>query len=99
MKTIVPMRRPNSSLHNYNNDSGHVTEFEIPLAVTVSVLSWIVLAIYFGVIVLGVFGVVYVTGFGIGKYKHSRPPSLVQSCVPVRELQPRQNEDQLRKAA
>lgn len=99
MKTIVPMRRPNSSLHNYNNNSGSIREFEFPLVATVSVLTWIVLAMYFGVIVLGVFGVVYVTGIGIGSYKHSRPPSLVQSCVPERELQPREDREQFRKAA
>ncbi|HSD47466.1 MAG TPA: hypothetical protein VLB87_12640 [Pyrinomonadaceae bacterium] len=99
MKTIVPMRRPNSSLHDFNDNSGSVREFQFPLVATVSVLSWIVLAIYFGVIVLGVFGVVYVTGIGIGSYKHARPPSLVTSCVPERELQPREVEEQFRKAA
>ena len=99
MKTIVPMRRPNSSLHNYNNNSGSIREFQFPLVAAVSVLSWIVLAIYFGVDVLGVFAVVYVSGISIGSYKHSRPPSSVESCVPVRELKPRENQDQFRRAA
>ncbi len=100
MKTVVPMRRPNSTLHNYNNgNSSFIREFEFPIGVTVSVLSWMVLALYFGVIVLGVFAVVSLTGIGIGSFQHFKQPSTVLSCVPASELQSSENADEIRKAA
>lgn len=99
MKTVVPMRRPNSTLHNYNSNTSFIREFEFPIGVTVSVLSWMVLAIYFGVIVLGVFAVVSLTGAGIGSFRHFKQPSTVLSCVPASEVQHSENEEQIRKAA
>lgn len=99
MQTVVPMRRPNATLHKYNNNSGFVREFEFPIGVTVSVLSWIVLAVYFGVIILGVFAVVSIGGIGIGSIKHSKQTSLVQSVVPKSELQFSEQHEQIRKAA
>jgi len=100
MKTVVPMRSQNSTLRNYNsNNSGLISEFEFPIGVGVSLLSWIVLAIYFGVIVLGVFAVVWVTGIGIGSFKNSRQASLAQAWVPATELQLTEDQEQIRKAA
>ena len=99
MKTVVPMRRPNSSPHKYNNHSGLIREFEFPIGVAASVLSWIILAMYFGVIILGVFAVVSLTGIGIGSFRHSRPTSLVQSVVPTSEFQFSEEQEQIRKAA
>jgi hypothetical protein len=93
------MRRPNSTLHKSKNNVGFIREFEFPVGVTLSVLSWIVLAIYFGVIFLGVFAVVLITGIGIGSFKHSRQPSLVRSCVPASEFRLTETQDWVRKAA
>jgi apolipoprotein N-acyltransferase len=99
MKTVVPMRRPNSTLHKNQNNVSFLKEFEFPFGVTLSVLSWIVFSIYFGVIILGVFAVVLITGIGIGSFKHSRQPSLVQSCVPASEFQLTETQDRVSKAA
>jgi hypothetical protein len=99
MQTVVPMRRPNATLQNYNNKTSFIREFELPIGVTVSVLSWMVLADYYGAIVLGMFAVVSLTGYGIGKIKHYKQPSLVLSCVPASEAQHSENEEQIRKAA
>lgn len=94
MSNVVPMRRPNEPLHNYEHDR----EIQIPLAAIVSVLSWIVLAIYFGVIVLGVFAVVWVIGIGIGSFEHYKQPSPMLSCVSMSESQ-RPEIQQIRRAA
>ena len=100
MKTVVPMRRPKSSPQlNYNNNSGFIRELELPIGVTLSVLAWIVFAIYFGVIILAVFGVVALTGIGIGSFMHSRQTSLVESVVPQTEFKFRETREHIRKAA
>lgn len=99
MNTLVPMRRPNPSLHKYNNNSGFIREYEFLFGVTLSLLAWIVFAIYFGVIVLGVFAVVSLTGIGIGSFKHHRQSSLVLSCVPSIESQIHTDRESIRKAA
>lgn len=98
MKTVVPMSRPNTTLHNYNHNS-FITEFEFPIGVTISVLSWMVLAVYFGVIVLAMFAVVSLTGYAIGSFLHQRQSSTILSCVPLSEVQHSENEGQFRKAA
>ena len=100
MKTVVPMRRPNATLQNYNNNNtSFISEFELPIGVTVSVLSWMVLADYYGAVVLGVFAVVALTGYSIGKIKHYKQPSIVLSCVPASEVRHAENDEQTRKAA
>jgi len=98
MNNVVPMRRPNEPLHNDEHD-GSVREIQFPLAAIVSVLSWIVLAMYFGVIVLGLFAVVWVIGIGIGSFKHYKQPSPMLSCVSMSESQRPEIEQQIRKAA
>ena len=98
MKNVVPMRRPNPSLHDYDHRVSN-REFEVPLAAIVSVLSWIVLAMYFGVIVLGVFAVVSVTGIGIGSFQHYKQPSPMLSFVPLRESRVPEIQEQIRRAA
>lgn len=98
MKNVVPMRRPNLSPHNYQHGVS-ISEFEVPLVGIVSVLSWIVLAMYFGVIVLGVFAVVSVTGIGIGSFKHYKQPSPMLSCVPASESRIPEIQQQIRRAA
>jgi hypothetical protein len=92
------MRRPNSMLHNYNNTS-FIREFEFPIGVTVSVLAWMVLASYYGVIVLGMFAVVLLTGAVIGSIQHYKQTSTVLSCVPASEVESSEEEGQIRKAA
>ena len=99
MKTVVPMRRPNSTLHKYNNTTSFISDFEFPIGVTLTLLAWIVFAIYFGVIILGVSTAVLITGIAIGTFKYSRQPSLVESCVPANEFQLTETVDQIRKAA
>jgi hypothetical protein len=99
MNKVTPMRRPKSSPLKYESNAGFIREFEFPIGVTLSVLSWMVLAVYFGAIVLAVFAVVSITGIGIGSFKHSRPESLVLSCVSTNELPLVEEQDQFRKAA
>jgi hypothetical protein len=98
MKNVVPMRRPNPSLHNYQHRYS-INELEVPLVGIVSVFSWIVLAMYFGVIILGVFAVVSVAGIGIGSFKHYKQPSPMLSCVPSRESRIPEIQQQIRRAA
>lgn len=99
MNKVTPMRRPKSLPLKYESNTGFIREFEFPIGVTVSVLSWMVLAVYFGVIVLAVFAAVSITGISVGSFKHSRQESLVQSCVPKSESPVAENQDQFRKAA
>ena len=98
MNNVVPMRRPQPPLHNYEHRDS-IGELQVPLAAIVSVLSWIVLAMYFGVIVLGVFAVVSVIGIGIGSFQHYKQPSPMLSCVSTSESQMPEIEQQIRRAA
>lgn len=99
MKKVVPMRAPSSSPLKYNNNLGFIREFEFPFGVLLSVLAWMVLALYFGVIILGVFGVVSLTGIGVGAIRHSMQPSPVLSCVPASESRIPEIHETIRKAA
>jgi hypothetical protein len=98
MKNVVPMRRPNSSLHSYDH-LGFIRELNLPIGVTLSVLAWMVFAIYYGVFILGVFVVILIGGIGIGSFKHYRRPSPMLSFVPSRESRIPEVHQQIRRAA
>lgn len=97
MTNVAPMHRSNPTLHNYNNENP-AREIEFPVGITVSVLSWIVLAVYFGVLVIAVFAAIGITGIGIGIKHHRHPPQQV-SCVPSTRHKIPEIQEQILKAA